>query len=150
MNAYGITWLDRFFRPFTTNASAIGRFQIQSQFNLPSYLTNWTFETTEYGTSFGRRQATRSGHGQSVSYSTGDGCTTEPGVASLDSSSPYAGLYIGWYMNRHIDFTLSKIGCTSPQFPHTFLAFWVETGFKNRKTLRHCSVGQHTGLGWST
>lgn len=130
MTAYSALWLGQPLPGFVTNDVAMLPFTTEAS-DTPS-LSNatWSSTTTAYSTSLHCEPARINGNGSEVSYSNGKGCATDPGALVFDVSQNFTALYIGWPESQFNDYALSRMGCSSSEFLHTFLAFWgtLETG----------------------
>ncbi|KAL9578248.1 MAG: hypothetical protein Q9212_005836 [Teloschistes hypoglaucus] len=91
-----------------------------------------TAQTRLYGTSLNCEQAVQNRSDPvGISYSNGKGCTTDSNVLILDPVSEYGGLYVGYYLDQHADYSLSGVGCPSLTNSHLFLAIWGKSWHEN-------------------
>jgi len=123
MTAYGIIWLEQAVPSFTAYGGALMPFIMGSGQQRPFLNTTWTTTTTMYKTTLACQPALVSNSTSGVSYSNGKGCVAELGLPA--TNDPTA-LYIGWYMDQHISYALSQMGCPSENFSHTFLAYFSD------------------------
>lgn len=131
MTAYGSLWLDQDLPGYTTKDSALMPFVVNSSDHLLLSNKTWTSTTTMYSTTLACKPAIISNSALGISYSNGNGCVA---VAGFGTSPEITAWYIGYYMNQFIDYALSKMGCASERFSHTFLAFWGETSGNHSKS----------------
>lgn len=133
MTAYGSLWLDQDLPGYTTKDSALTPFVVNSSDHLLLSNKTWTSTTTMYTTTLACKPAiiSTSNLGLSYEYSNGNGCVASAG---FNTSSEITAWYIGYYMNQFMDYALSKMGCSSENFSHTFLAFWGETSGNHSKS----------------
>ncbi|KAL9006623.1 MAG: hypothetical protein Q9188_000660 [Gyalolechia gomerana] len=134
MSAYGIAWLGQSMPGFVTGQGALEPFEADqaAQMQLAQLTTpSVTVKNKLYGTSLSCDQAEIRKHPTGDSYSNRKGCMTFPGALNINPLSQYGGLYVGYYLDQHSDFSLSGCGCPSPNNSHTFLALWGESRGKN-------------------
>ena len=125
--AYNIIWLGQNLPGFTTKTAAVLPFRVQqSRLNLGED-RQWISETVVYSTNLTCSPAKIDQTSEGNTYDNGKGCVTSPGYLDYDGSVEPQFMSIGWYMDQHINYALSQMGCSSDEFSHTFLAF-VGTG----------------------
>ena len=122
--AYNILWLGQPLPSFVTKEVAVVPFTTDSIDTKSLSNTTWTSTTLAYSTSLHCEPAQVNGSGINVTYSNGKGCITDPGELYFDASHNFSALYIGWPNGESVNYALSQLGCSSPEFLHTFLAFW--------------------------
>jgi hypothetical protein len=127
MTAYEHLWLGQDLPAFTTADAAIAPFDIEQEIYPPLLNESWTAATDMYSTTLSCKPAiiTKSDEAIDQGYDSGRGCVITPGNIGFEDSSPFAGLYIGYYSDQHIDYSLSGLGCAAPNNSHTFLALWA-------------------------
>ena len=129
MTAYGYLWLGQDLPAFTTVDGAITPFGMESKIQPPLLNETWTAATDMYRTTLSCEPAIaiRSDSGvMKQGYDNGKGCVIAPGSIGFETSSPFAGLYIGYYMDQQSDYALSSSpGCAALNNSHTFLAIWA-------------------------
>lgn len=127
MTAYGVVWLGQDLPGYTTNDSALLPFVVGST-DKPTLLDEaWTSTTTMYSTTLACKPAIVENTTTGPTYSNGHGCVTEPGALPSGDGINLTALYIGYYMDQYIEYSLSGMGCSSEEFSHLFLAFWGDT-----------------------
>ena len=128
MTAYGHLWLEQDLPAFTTVDAAIVPFEIESSMRPQVLNETWTAATKMYSTSLSCEPATTIKSNNdllSQGYDNGKGCVITPGSITFKNSPPFAGLYIGYYMDQQSDYGLStETGCTALNNSNTFLAIW--------------------------
>ena len=129
MTAYGHLWLGQNLPAFTTADAALVPFEIESVIHPPLLNETWTATTKMYSTTISCVPAItiKSDKGAvEQGYDNGKGCVMKPGSIPFEVSSPFTGLYIGYYMDTQSDYALSsQSGCAAPNNSHTFLALWA-------------------------
>lgn len=123
MTAYGITWLGQAMPGYVTPQGALEPFKPDSE-DAELLNATWTARTQLYGTSLKCEAAEIKNDSSGIAYSNEKGCTTFGGNIHLDPVSQFGGLYIGYYLDQHVDYSLSGLGCPSPVNSHLFLALW--------------------------
>lgn len=131
MTAYGITWLGQAMPAWVAGQGALEQFAVEGGQVSEFVNQTWTAETTMYGTSLICEMAVTRNVSGGFSYSNEKGCTTTPGAINLNPSSQYGGLYIGYYLDQHSDYSLSGCGCPSIENSHLFLALWGQSWNKH-------------------
>ncbi|KAI4196480.1 MAG: hypothetical protein LQ350_006519 [Teloschistes chrysophthalmus] len=125
MTAYGITWLGQAMPAYVTSQGALEPFEADIERSTNEANETLTAQTRLYGTSLNCEQAVQNRSDLvGISYSNGKGCTTYHNAPSLDPVSEFGGLYVGYYLDQHADYSLSGIGCPSLTNTHLFLAVW--------------------------
>lgn len=127
MTAYEHLWLGQDLPAFTTAGVAIAPFHIEPNIYPPLLNESWTAATNMYSTTLSCKPAitTKGNDATDQGYDNGRGCVVDSGVIGFEESSPFAGLYIGYYSDQHTDYALSQSGCAAPNNSHTFLAIWA-------------------------
>lgn len=123
-DAYGVTWLGQRLPGFVTATGAIAPFELESTSpngkSNESRMTTSDFYTTELNCTPAKIGWGRTpGH----TFDNGQGCHTD--AISPSDSSGYSALYIGYYDDPSVDWSLSYLGCP-PSASHTFLAIWAD------------------------
>ncbi|KAL9581934.1 MAG: hypothetical protein Q9203_005698 [Teloschistes exilis] len=117
---------------YVTSQGALEPFEADVERDTEQANETWTAQTRLYGTSLTCEPAIQDhSDPEDVSLSNGRSCKTDAGVARLAPVSEYGGLYIGYYLDQHIDWSLSGIGCPSLSNSHLFLALWGKSWEKN-------------------
>ena len=127
MTAYGVLWLGQELPGYTTNDSALLPFVVDSKEDSSLLDEAWTSTTTMYSTTLTCKPAIMENTTSGSSYSDGHGCVIAPTSLPSGQGTNLTTLYIGYYMNQFIDYSLSGMGCSSERSSHLFLAFWGET-----------------------
>ena len=150
MSAYRQMWMNEASPPFTTKEGALLPFTLDSSSGKASHSDNnlghilsandtWTAATMMYTTSIECSPAKVVGKESDIRYDNGKGCVTNPGSIGAGTSNKYKALYIGYWMDQHIDFALSRMGCASLENQHTFLAYWnVRSDGQSNTTALFC------------
>ena len=127
MTAYGVLWLGQGLPGYTTNDSAFLPFVVDSKEDSSLLEEAWTSTTTMYSTTLACKPATIENTTSGPGYSDGRGCVIDTTNLPSGQGTNLTTLYIGYYMNQYIDFSLNGTGCSSERYSHLFLAFWGET-----------------------
>ena len=125
-DGYGYTWLGQSLPAFVTATGAVAPFKYESKgregTSNASIITTSDYYTTKLECT---PAITRPAPNGIVGYTfdNGRGCLTDV-ISGIDSSR-YSALYIGYYDDPYVDWSLSYLGCP-PDASHTFLAIWAE------------------------
>lgn len=139
MNAYGIIWLGQAMPGYVTRQGTLEPFEMDNEQMTKLVNKTWTAKTRLYGTTLRCEEAEMISTAEGDSYSNNKGCTTYPGAAGANKMPADNGLYIGYYLDQHSDYSLSGYGCSSPVNSHLFLALWGKARDKtpNANTTAH-------------
>lgn len=135
MSAYGVTWLHQSLPGFVTREGALQPFTLDDTPALSMINKTWTASTTLYGTSLSCETAEVKNDTIGFTYSNKKECTTFPGAIGVAPKSRFGGLYIGYHMDQHSDYSLPGCGCPSAVNSHLFLAIWGQSPMKNPEAI---------------
>ncbi len=123
--AYGSIWLGQAMPAFTTAKAAFSPFKIDS--DSFSFTTNvsLTARTSMYSTTLKCEPAAiGTTNSPGFIFDDGKGCRTD-GIQWTSRSNKYTALYIGFYNDPLVDWSLEYLGCPA-NASHTFLAIWAK------------------------
>lgn len=122
--AYGSIWLDQALPVFTTVKGAFSHFKIESSSFSSTKHESWTARTSMYSTTLNCEPATiGTAKSPGFTFDDGKGCHTNAVQLSY-TDNEYTALYIGYYNDPNVDWSLSNLGCPA-NASHTFLAIWA-------------------------
>ena len=122
-SAYCTLWLGQALPGFTTLEGALSPFLITSQTrNLSAKNETWLSETDMYSTSLSCTQATVEDSELGYTFDNRKGCHTS--AIQIPSDGEFSALYIGYYDDPNVDWSLSLLGCNTDA-SHSFLAIWT-------------------------
>lgn len=159
--AYGVSWLSQKLPAFTTAEDAVLPFQPTSDISSILPTETWITTASAYSTNLTCTLANITLNPLSYTFDNGEGCIV-PDIALPDAnhisqisnadsatqSSDYMLLYVGYYNNAQVDYSLQNPNC-SLDYSNTFLALFAPSssrtavGVYSNLTALFCSTSYH-------
>ncbi|KAG8529855.1 uncharacterized protein KY384_005336 [Bacidia gigantensis] len=120
-SAYKHVWFDEPIPPFTTREAAFLPFDLHKPAASLYENATWTAKTSKYSTSLICKPPKISNDSEIPKFDNGEGCVVETQPAAYEGLTA---LYIGYWTSKFTDFSLSGMGCPSPDNKHVFFGIW--------------------------